>query len=60
MNNSRLIGLFKEIGAILRDVWSSDEESGFCCGIRLDSRNRSERMSTPPVAAALGSRGRHG
>lgn len=35
-----LSGFFREIGAILKDLWNTMEDTGFCCGIRLDSRGR--------------------
>jgi hypothetical protein len=42
MNSRHLIGLFKELGAVLKDTWSAVEDSGFCCGIGLNSQCSTE------------------
>ena len=43
-NSSRAI--VKDIAAILKDVWNAVENSGPCCGVRLDRPPRSEDMPT--------------
>jgi hypothetical protein len=42
----RVNRLLKNIAAVAKEVWNSAEESGFCCGIRLDCRT-CESMPTP-------------
>jgi hypothetical protein len=44
--SERLIGPLKVIGDILKEMWNTAENCGFCCGIRLD-RERQQEMPTP-------------
>jgi len=43
----KVIGLLEEVAAVVKDVWAAAENSGFCCGIQLDSGKCSESMPTP-------------
>lgn len=42
----KVVRFVEEIAAVVKDVWSAAENSGFCCGIRLDCRT-CETMPTP-------------
>lgn len=41
----KVVRFVNGIVAVARDVWSAAENSGFCCGIRLDCKT-CERMPT--------------
>ncbi len=40
-------GLIRKIGATLSQMWNAVEDSGYCCGVSRDSKQRTEYMPTP-------------
>jgi hypothetical protein len=45
--SKRLTHVIQDLKSIATELWNGAAESGFCCGIRLASLSRGQRMPTP-------------